>query len=274
MSAKPDSQHLFVIGNDTQREAIENHTRPTRTDAEVCSLCFGSGWEQVLGNGVRPCQCRAAIRQLKLLNAARLPRRHIDCRFSNYHPDKSNGTQLRAFSYAYRLVEEYPAIDRGLLFMGSVGVGKTHLSVAILRGLIEKGIDCLFYDFGSLLKEIQKSYNSVSETSEMEVLAPIYEAEVLVLDELGASKPTEWVCDTIRQIIGRRYNDKRLTIFTTNYMDERSASGMETLEDRIGSRLRSRLYEMCRTVVIEGPDYRRKLDAEQNLDAVHWLRGS
>jgi len=199
---------------------------------------------------------------MKLLAAANLPRRYNECALSNYYPDKANGTQLRAFRLAHHLVEEYPAADRGLLYMGTVGVGKTHLSVAILRGLVEKGVPCLFYEFGSLLKEIQKSYNGVSQTSELEVLAPVYEAEVLVLDELGATKPTEWVCDTIRQIIGRRYNDRRLTIFTTNYTDRRRGPADETLEDRIGARLRSRLFEMCKTVVLEGDDYRRRFDAE------------
>ncbi len=88
----------------------------------------------------------------------------------------------------------------------------------------------------------------------------MYEAEVLVLDELGASKPTDWVRDTMMQIIGSRYNDRRLTIFTTNYTDARHNHTEETLEDRIGVRLRSRLFEMCKTVVIEGPDYRRGSD--------------
>jgi DNA replication protein DnaC len=166
---------------------------------------------------------------------------------------------MLAFKQSHRLVREYPSIERGLLFAGPVGVGKTHLAVAILRGLTWKGARSLFCEYGSLLKEMQESYNPVSRTSEMSVLAPIYEAEVLVLDELGASKPTEWVLDTMTQIIGRRYNDKRLTIFTTNYMDERQNPSGETLQDRIGARLRSRLYEMCRTILIEGEDYRRRL---------------
>ncbi len=123
-----------------------------------------------------------------------------------------------------------------------------------------KGIPCLFYEFGALLREIQDSYNPVSRTSELKVLAPVYEAEVLVLDELGASKPTDWVRDTMMQIIGKRYNDKRLTIFTTNYLDARRAPAEETLEDRIGVRLRSRLFEMCRTVPIAGEDFRRTFD--------------
>lgn len=172
--------------------------------------------EVVTGKGARRCRCRMSDVQTKLLEGARIPRRYSECSLSNYHPANNNGSQLRAFNLAYRLVHEYPAIDRGLLLMGPCGVGKTHLSVAILRGLMEKGIACLFYEFGALLKEIQGSYNAVSQTSELKVLAPVYEVEVLVLDELGASKPTDWVRDTMTQIINTRYNDCKLTIFTTN----------------------------------------------------------
>ena len=236
---------------------------PEREQPAVCAHCFGSGMEIVAGKGARRCRCRTENSRTKLLDSARIPRRYDQCSLQNYYPAQGNGTQLRAFNYAFRLVREYPAVERGLLFSGPVGVGKTHLSVAILRGLIEKGVPCLFYEFGSLLKEIQDSYNSVSQTSELRVLAPIYQAEVLVLDELGASKPTDWVRDTMMQIINTRYNNKRLTIFTTNYLDARRAPADETLEDRIGVRLRSRLYEMCKTVYIDGEDYRRRFDAQQ-----------
>ncbi|MBA4185491.1 MAG: DNA replication protein DnaC, partial [Acidobacteria bacterium] len=89
---------------------------------------------------------------------------------------------------------------------------------------------------------------------------PVFDAEVLVLDEIGASKPTDWVRDTMAHIINMRYNDKKLTIFTTNYLDERRAEKDETLEDRVGVRLRSRLFEMCKTVSMSGEDFRRTFD--------------
>jgi DNA replication protein DnaC len=219
--------------------------------------------EVVPGKGARRCRCRTQDAHRRLLEAARIPHRYEGCSLGNYQPANNNGSQLRAFNHAYRLAREYPPVERGLLFTGPCGVGKTHLSVAILRGLIEKGIPCLFYEFGALLKDIQNSYNPVSQTSELKVLAPVFEAEVLVLDELGASKPTDWVGDTMMQVVNARYNDRRLTIFTTNYRDERGQPAEETLEDRIGVRLRSRLYEMCRTVVIDGEDYRRRFDAHR-----------
>ncbi|HEX8557975.1 MAG TPA: ATP-binding protein [Pyrinomonadaceae bacterium] len=261
-----------------EREAEEEDSQPReggqparKKRAEspaACQRCYGTGLEVVAGRGARRCECRTQDTRSKLLEQARIPRRYREpapprreaCTLQNFYPAPNNGSQLKAFNYAFRLVREYPAVERGLLLMGPVGVGKTHLAVAILQGLMDKGVPCLFYEFGSLLKEIQDSYNKVSNTSEMSVLAPVYQAEVLVLDELGASKPTDWVRDTMMNVIGKRYNDKKLTIFTTNYMDARRNPAEETLEDRVGVRLRSRLYEMCRTVEIDGDDYRKQLD--------------
>lgn len=224
-----------------------------------CDRCFGTGMEVVAGKGARRCACRRSELRRRLFEQARVPERHRECSLSNYQPATDNVSQVLAFKQAYRLVHEYPSVECGLLFAGPVGVGKTHLAVSILRGLAEKGMPGLFCEYGSLLKEIQDSYNPVSRTSKLSVLAPVYEAEVLVLDELGASKPTEWVLDTMTHIVGRRYNDKQLTIFTTNYTDERPSPAGDTLQDRVGARLRSRLYEMCSTVLIDGEDYRRRL---------------
>ncbi|MDX6272406.1 MAG: replication protein DnaC [Acidobacteriota bacterium] len=229
----------------------------------TCVYCYGAGMEVVAGKGARRCRCREQGDQTKLLEAARIPRRYMHCTLSGYK--KPNPSQWRALGEATKILDGYHQgkVDRGLLFMGPVGVGKTHLSVSILRGLMDQGVQCLFYEFGSLLKEIQDSYNKISHTSELRLLAPVYQADVLVLDELGASKPTDWVRDTMMQIIGTRYNDKKLTIFTTNYLDARRATTDETLEDRVGVRLRSRLFEMCKTVHIEGEDYRRRYDEQQ-----------
>lgn len=198
-------------------------------EPDVCKLCFGTGLEVVPGKGARRCECRKRSPREKLLEAARIPPRYGNCTLDNYIadtyvPEVSQGTQFRAYMKAKELANNYHTSykeqGKGLLFMGPVGVGKTHLAVGIAHSLIEQGVECLFYEFGSLLKSIQDSYNPISQTSEFKVLAPVYESEVLVLDELGATVPTNWVRETIAQIINRRYNDKRVTIFTTNYMDE------------------------------------------------------
>lgn len=251
------------------QDKVRNHklTAVPKTDPAMsgdefssaeCHKCFGTGMEIVQGKGARICACRKVRSRDLQFSSVRLPSRYDGFHFGNYRPQ--NASQVAAQNLALTLSHEFPAVDQGLLFMGSVGVGKTHLAVSILKGLTERGFKCLFYDFQSLLKEIQDSYNSNTKTSELTVLAPVLNIDVLVLDELGASKPTDWVRDTMAQVINSRYNDKKLTIFTTNFLDERRSDRDEILEDRIGTRLRSRLYEMCRTVSMDGRDYRKTFD--------------
>lgn len=251
---------LFAVPNTAQNAPEQDfyNAPDVGEEPEVCPACYGSGMEIVAGKGARPCGCRKQKTFTDLLEKARIPRRYIDCHFHNYQ--RLNPSQTQAYNFASSLCSNYPAVERGLLLMGTVGVGKTHLAVSILKSLTERKFTCLFYEFGALLKEIQDSYNPSTQSSELKILSPVLDAEILVLDEIGASKPTDWVKDTMAHIINTRYNDKKLTIFTTNYSDERRAERDETLEDRIGVRLRSRLFEMCKTVIIQGEDFRRTFD--------------
>ena len=237
---------------------------------EVCPHCSGTGWRSIAGGSnsrVTRCNCRLQTRSQALLNAARIPKRYEHCELSNFEFDGSLRGLAAARMAACRFVEEYPVENAGLLLIGSIGVGKTHLAVGIIKELIlSKGVSCLFYDYRELLKNIQNSYNDSVRATELEVLRPVFETEVLVLDELGAVKPTEWVWDTVALILNTRYNDNRTTIITTNFDDKaagliagpRGAAREETLGDRIGERMRSRLHEMCRIVKMEGDDFRQK----------------
>ncbi|MGD8376559.1 MAG: ATP-binding protein [Acidobacteriota bacterium] len=239
----------------------------TPAASEACPRCLGTGFEVREGeDGIqraRPCGCRDQEREGRLLTAARIPRRYEHCSFDNFEVhDPSQGV---AGQIARRFVKDHPAGEGGLLFVGPCGTGKTHLAVSILKALVhERGIRCMFYDFQDLLKEIQSSYSPVNRTSEMSILMPVFTAEVLVLDDLGAQKPTAWVRDTVGHIVNNRYNDRRTTLFTTNRHDgpqeERGGRpGTEaTLLDQIGARLHSRIYEMCHVVRFQGEDYRKR----------------
>ncbi len=223
-------------------------------EIDECPKCFGAGMEVVEGKGARICECRKSKRLALRDNLGGIPRLYEKCTFENYV--LSNPSQKKAMTLAFIFASQYPAVDQGLLLMGSVGVGKTHLAVSIVKLLRGRGIDALFTEFGSLLKSIRESYNSETQTSELDVLNPVLNAEVLVLDELGASKPSDWVRETLYHIINTRYSENRFTIFTTNFLDERADSLRETLDERVGVPIRSRLFQMCKTVVLSGDDYR------------------
>jgi DNA replication protein DnaC len=241
--------------------------------AEICPLCQGTGWKPTPNQRVTRCDCRVKTRSQSLLAAARIPKRYEHCELSNFDFDGPYRGLASARMAACRFVEEYPLDTTGLLLFGGIGAGKTHLAVGIIKELIMgKGLACLFCDYRELLKQIQNSYNASVQTTELEVLRPIFDAEILVLDELGAAKPTEWVADTVSLILNTRYNDSRTTIITTNYPDDpedlianpgsdagraQRAMRRETLGERIGERMRSRLHEMCRIIRMDGKDFRQ-----------------
>jgi DNA replication protein DnaC len=240
-----------------------------------CPTCKGTGWKTVEVEAtrlVKRCECFEKSRQDRQVGSAQIPARYEGCSFENFTP--LNEKLSLAKTMAVRFVDDYPIVDCGLLILGPCGVGKTHLAVSILKALIYKnGINGLFYDFRDLLKRIQHSFNPESQSTEMEVLSPVLGAEVLVLDDLGAERPTEWVRDTIAYILNSRYNLKLTTLITSNFEDHpREMSTLadgtrlpkeETLEDRIGSRLRSRLYEMCKVLRLEGDDFRVRVKQAQ-----------
>jgi DNA replication protein DnaC len=244
---------------------------------KICSICEGAGLRVVERDGRRfaeECVCRVADRAARRLKRAGIPRRYEHCILESYDTSfaSANRSLSPALLLAKRFVESYPVETdgKGLLLTGSIGVGKTHLAVGILQALVtERGATGLFYDYRDLLKQVQNSYNAQVRETELEVLRPVFDAEVLVLDELGAAKPTDWVWDTVAHILNTRYNDRRTTIITTNYPnagplgvvggDAVGRLREETLGDRIGERMRSRLQEMCVVVEMQGEDFRQKV---------------
>jgi DNA replication protein DnaC len=233
------------------------------TRGTTCELCGGTGWVLESADGrkqARPCSCRAEALRRERLEAAEIPVRYRDDNFANF--DEQTPALVSAKRIAREFVDSYPVVESGLLFVGPAGRGKTHLACAILSELVvTKGVSALYADFSDLLLRIQTSFRPDADTSKETVLTPYAEAELLVLDELGASKPHAWVLDVLYNLLNTRYNRKRITIATSNFEDEPDvASGeREKLEDRIGYRLRSRLYEMCTLVPLRGKDYRKEV---------------
>jgi len=229
-----------------------------------CKKCEDSGFIIVEIDGIsysKPCSCRETERATKLLEASNVPEKYRNsCVLSRFIVPKENPSLKEAHEIAKKYAEDYPVFEEGkpngLLFMGPCGVGKTHLAVGILNEIFfKKKCPAKFVELGELYRDIKATYGS-AETSEYDILYPLASSELLLIDEIGCLN-SPWAQEILLYLISHRYNRNLPTIITTNYFDE-PQGGEATLSERIGARTRSRLYEMCRTVLMYGEDFRRR----------------
>jgi DNA replication protein DnaC len=237
----------------------------------VCPKCGGSGWiiiERAEVSGAEPCACRAEGRAARLEERSQIPSLYRNASFENFN---ITSPDLRAAVLAVKkYADDFPNDTRpGLLLMGEPGTGKTHLAVSALRRIMEKGFECLFCDYQNLLDRIRSGYDAASNSADKEAYRVALDSDVLLLDDLGAHRVTDWVEDTVTAIVTHRCNNRKPLIATTNLPDPDAGSAMiqrsgldkpeyrRTLAEHIGTRARSRLFEMCTVVRIHHTeDYR------------------
>lgn len=240
-----------------------------------CSICDDTGWKAIVDDGVprvTRCDCWHQRLYESLLKNARIPRRYAHCEFTNF--ETHTDSQREAHRKAMRLVEQFPVVDRGLLFFGDPGVGKTHLAIALMKEAIRrKGARAVFYETRELLKLVRDTYTNQAEATELEVLRPVLEADLLVLDDLGREKKSEWVEETLGLVVNTRYSERRTTVVTTNLQDVDNTDP-SSVALQLGLRIRSRLLEMCDWLKIDSHDTREVGLNPTHDEIAHWQEKS
>lgn len=240
----------------------------------VCPICDGTGWkivERAGLSGAERCQCAAATRTQGLRDLSGIPPNYQRASLDNFQIPQDNPIARAGLGKVLLEVKgflrEFPGGDRpGLLLVGDTGTGKTHLAVAALKALIERGHEGLFFDYQNLLDRIRAGYDRNAGASDREAYSSALDAEVLLIDDLGSHRVTEWVEDTVTSIVTHRCNHRKPLIATTNLdvddapqVESAAVRPKKTLAEVIGLRARSRLFEMCRVVRMPPvEDYRVK----------------
>ncbi len=238
-----------------------------------CNICNGALFvferDGLRREIARPCECQARSRRIELYNDAGVPGKYFDARLADHFKDRQN---QEAFTTLKIMAEEYQSGHKGILLTGPAGVGKTFLVAAFIHEIIfKKGVQAIFRDFFHLLSDLRSGYGQGKPESEL--IEPLVGVELLVVDELGKGRNTPWEQHILDVIISHRYNNRNTTIFTSNYTNSKRTTLVEkirgkdahprddvesrdTLLDRIGIRIQSRLKEMCHFVDMRGKDRR------------------
>lgn len=194
----------------------------------------------------------------KIIKNSKMSRRNLNYKFENFEVNSNN-------KKVYQCLKEYSeklanSVERkGLILVGNNGVGKTHLACSIANELIKDGIPIIYGTLINLLAELKNTYDVDNNISEMEIIKLYEKVDLLIIDDLGKEKPSEWGLEKLFTIINSRYENNLPVIITTNY-DQNSLINRLSINGEIetAKSIISRLYEMCYLVKIEDRDHRIK----------------
>lgn len=205
---------------------------------------------------IREAQNFAKKREIeKLFSISNLGERFSKSTFESFLD--RNGSET-AYKVAVKYVKTFKEWNgESLMLWGEPGNGKTHLAAAIVNELSKKGYIVVFQSVPELLQRIRSTFNSENKENETQIMRALLECDLLILDDIGAEKTTEWVEEKLFNIIDGRYRKELPTLYTSNLEPKE-------LKNQVGKRSYDRMVETSLTVKNEAASYRREI-AKQRL---------
>jgi DNA replication protein DnaC len=200
---------------------------------------------------------RRDARVATLRERSGLSKRMRDYTFANFKPyvSPSAARATEKVENYLKNWEENREAGRGLYFCGDVGTGKTHLAVAVMNEIMQrKRVPSLFVTVPEFLDNLREAYMIPGRDLD-EWMDAVKNADLLVLDDLGAEKPNPWVRERLFVVVNHRYREALPTLFTSNI-------GPKDLASQLGERTASRIIAMCEWISLEGEDYRETVARE------------
>jgi len=250
--------------------------KPSDSDSKLTSGTVAKSSQDHF-EAVVSCASPSPRKIVGIINEARIPSRYYEADFSRFDgfntSDRSQKTTILNWLKALK-----PGQSSGLLLSGPVGMGKSWLLAAMAKHLALRGISVRYADFFQLVHELREAY--ANEQADRSSLRPLQNVDVLIIDEIGKGRNTEWELSVADSLISERYNGNKCIIAATNYplrgsssdqnqkqidylraepaTNQMNSNAFEPLNQRIGSRMFSRLAENCICMEVSGPDRRRR----------------
>ncbi len=262
------------------------HARLCECMSSPCKTCKGTGYIMEHDSFQRDValvcpECEQVKQRVDLYNNARIPRRYWNSRLDGDDQDGENGIVFDLLLSIFRLLPQRLSNQnilqtededlKGMVIMGSPGTGKTHLMTGFAyQCTINQGISCIFQSFAELLSELRQGYSEGK--SDIEIIDPHLHTDILIIDDLGKGRNSDWELGILDMLISERYNRNQMIMVTTNFTESeentlkeqvrnREKSETEyfisdTIRKRVGERIYSRLKEMCYFENLIGKDRR------------------